>query len=312
MRLRALSLVLVASLFMQACGNATEVEPAQNAETILADLPVFDGSSSTLPLRMFVYCELVRTDCEWETLPDGSRRVLPEDRDDLDLFRDVIRSSGTNGSYVALAEGSADVVLTARAPTDEEVQLAQSQGVQLNVSPVALDAFVFLVNDANPVESLTLDQIRGIFSGAITNWADVGGDDRPIQPYQRNETSGSQVLMRDLVMEGVPMADAPNLMLPSMLAPFDAISRDADGIGYSVHYYATNILLNEDIRLLRIDGTAPKTSTIRSRDYPLVTDVFAVLDQAAPEGDPARLLQEWLFTSSGQATIEDSGYVAIQ
>ena len=166
------------------------------------------------------------------------------------------------------------------------------------------------MNDTNAVESLTLDQVRGIFSGAITNWAQVGGEDRPIQPYQRNETSGSQVLMENMVMQGTSMVDAPNMMLPSMMAPFDAISRDGDGIGYSVYYYATRILLNDEIRLIRIEEIEPSTSTIRSGEYPLVSEVYAVLPASAQVDDSSRLLLDWLATNAGRDTIEASGYVA--
>lgn len=287
-------------------GDVATVETAP----IVADLPVIDGSSSTLPLRMFIVCELLGTRCAWETVFDGSRRVLPEQGTPFEPFDAAVDSSGTHGSYVALAEGQADLILVARGPTDQELELARDAGVEFEISTVALDGFVFLVNAANPVESLTLDQLRGIFSGTISNWAQVGGEDRPIQPYQRNETSGSQVLMDTMVMQGQPMVDAPNMILPSMGAPFAAISRDVDGIGYSVHYYATRILLNDEIRLMRIDGIEPNTETIRLGKYPLVSEVYAVLPASARGDDGSRLLRNWLATEAGRDAIEASGYVA--
>jgi phosphate transport system substrate-binding protein len=310
MKLTALLLAAVLATTLTGCSDGGAVGATVDTAPIVADLPVIDGSSSTLPLRMFIVCELLGTSCGWETTIDGSRRVLPEQEASYERFRAAVESSGTHGSYVALAEGRADLILTARAPTDEERELGRSAGVEFDISTIALDGFVFLVNAANPVESLTLDQVRGIFSGAITNWAQVGGEDRPIQPYQRNETSGSQVLMEKLVMRGLSMVDAPNLMLPSMMAPFDAISRDADGIGYSVYYYATHILLNDDIRLLRIDGIEPTTATIRSGEYPLTSEVYAVLPASARVDEASRLLRDWLATDAGRDTIDASGYVS--
>lgn len=306
---RATVLAALMLLAATACANNEAEVEAVATDAIVADLPVIDGSSSTLPLRMFIMCELLDTTCEWHTHPDGTRRVLPQRETSLEPFNAAVKSSGTHGSYVALAEAGADLVVTARRPTDQELELGRDAGVEFEQSAIALDGFVFLVNAANPVDSLTLDQIRGVFSGEITNWADVGGDDRPIQPYQRNETSGSQVLMEALVMDGLAMVEAPNMMLPSMMAPFDAISRDTDGIGYSVFYYATNILLNDEIKLIRVDGVEPSSDTIQSGEYPLVSEVYAVLPASAARDDGARLLHDWLETDHGRNTIEASGYV---
>lgn len=307
---RACVLAALIPLAAVGCANSESEVETVATDAIVADIPVIDGSSSTLPLRMFIMCELLDTPCEWRTYPDGTRRVLPQQDTSLEPFSTAVRSSGTHGSYVALAEGGANLVLTARQPTDQELELGRNAGVEFEQSAIALDGFVFLVNAANPVESLTLDQIRSIFSGEITSWADVGGHDRPIQPYQRNETSGSQVLMEEMVMDGLAMVDAPNMMLPSMMAPFDAISRDTDGIGYSVFFYATHILLNDETRLIRIDGVEPSADTIQSGDYPLVSDVYAVLPASARQDDSSRLLYEWLKTDRGRDTIQASGYVA--
>ena len=283
--------------------------PTVDTSSIAADLPVVDGSTSTRPLRMFIVCAILEVSCAWQEGFDGSRMVLPVAGTSFEPFDISVPSSGTHGSYVALAEGRADLILTARPPTDDEVQIAKSHGIELEIIPVGFDAFVFLVNATNPVAGLDLDQVRGIFSGAISNWAGVGGDDRPIQPYQRNETSGSQVLMKTLVMEGTPMIDAPNMMLPSMMAPFDAISQDPDGIGYSVYYFATNMLAADQVRLLRIEDAEPNPETIGSGEYPLVTEVSAVLRSGLPADSPARMLRDWLTTDAGRSVIEESGYV---
>ncbi len=304
---------MAAVLTVAACGGGLDDAGGEDvlAERIAADIPVMNGSTSTLPVRMFIGCALLDVACGWETFMDGSRHVLASDDALSDVFREVVPSSGTHGSYVALAEGRADLILTARLPSDDELDLAATNDVEFEIAPVALDGFVFLVNEANSVEELDLDQIRGIFSGSITTWAELGGGDRPIQPYQRNETSGSQVLMKSLVMGDIPMIDAPNMMLPSMMAPFDAISRDVDGIGFSVYFFATEMLANDEIRLVRIQGVEPDSSTIRSGEYPLITEVYGVLRASTPPDDTARLLRDWLSTDQGRAVVEASGYVPV-
>lgn len=293
------------------CGDDRDALVTDDPPALSGDLPVIDGSTSTRPLRMLIVCGILRTRCEWSEWPDGSRSITPARDASHESFREAVPSSGTHGSYVALVEGRADLILTAREPNQDEIDLAAQAGVELAVTSIALDAFVFLVNDANPVDSLDIDQIRDIYTGSITKWSEVGGTDRPIQPYQRNATSGSQVLMDQLVMNGVPMIDAPNLMLPSMTAPFDAVSRDVDGIGFSVRYFATEMLAADEIRLLRIATVAPEPSSIASQEYPLVTEVHAVRRATAPEGSSARVLVDWLVSAPGQELIERSGYVPL-
>ena len=306
-----IAIALIAALTAVACGEDGRDELAAS---IGGEVPILDGSTSTQPLRMFVVCELLDVECDWLTLPDGSQRVwLADDQggdDELtSRLRDTVPSSGTHGSFVALADGAADVILTARAPSSDERAMAASNGVELEITPIALDAFVFLVNETNIVDALDLDQVRAIFNGSVTNWSDLGGNDLSIQPYTRNATSGSQVLMRELVMGEIPMVEAPNLMLPTMVAPFDAISHDEGGIGYSVYYFATQMMAENRAKLVRLDGVEPSSSTISSGEYPLTTEVFAVIDAASPDDDPARLLVRWLLSENGRRVIGDSGYV---
>ena len=308
---RAVILAAIMAALVALSSGAGATTRGIDMERIAADLPVIDGSTSTRPLRTLIVCEILDVTCDWQELFDGSRRLLPPLDAPMELFDTAVPSSGTHGSYVALAEGDADLIVAARMPTDDEVGLAGSNGVEFEIAPIALDAFVFLVNAANPVEGLGLGEVRDIFSGAITDWAEVGGDARPIQPYQRNETSGSQVLMERLVMRGTPMVDAPDLMLMSMAAPFDAISSDPDGMGYSVYYYAIHMLATDAISLLGIEGSEPGPTTITSGEYPLVTEVYAVLPSGTPQDDTARLLRDWLVTGAGRSVIEESGYVPL-
>lgn len=84
-----------------------------------------------------------------------------------------------------------------------------SSGFAYQMDPFATDALVFLVNQSNPVDSLTADQVRDIYTGKITNWSQVGGDDVGIVPFQRNAGAGSQGAMERLVMGGQPMMEAP-------------------------------------------------------------------------------------------------------
>ena len=92
-------------------------------------------------------------------------------------IRNLVQVHGTSEAYINLINNRADLILVARSPSEDELIQAAKLGVQLDVRPVALDAFVFLLNGKNPVTDLTIEQIRDIYSGQIVNWREVGGPD---------------------------------------------------------------------------------------------------------------------------------------
>jgi phosphate transport system substrate-binding protein len=291
-----------------ACGGTGSL-----AEAIVADLPVVDGSTSTQPMRLLLLCGLLDTPCGWEEdFLSAERWVAAGDRDspEAQLLEEHVVTSGTHEAYESLVAGESDVIVVARAPSDEERAAAEAAGVGLEVEAVALDAFVFLVNDANPVEGLTVDQVRGIYSGQITDWSQVGGPALPIQPYQRDPTSGSQELMIALVMHDVPMIEAPDwLMLYSMSGPFSTLTRDESGIGYSVYFYAEYMAPAEHVEMIAVDGVLPTTETIGDGEYPLVSEVFAVVRSG--ETGSGRAFFDWLVTEEGQQAVAGTGYVPL-
>jgi phosphate transport system substrate-binding protein len=181
---------------------------------------------------------------------------------------------------------------------------------------VALDAFVFLVNEANPLKSIEIGSIRDIYTERVTTWDEMGVDvrfegDSTIHTYRRNPNSGSQELMESLVMEGEEMVDSPDLLLYEMVGPFNAIGHDPLGIGYSVYYYATNMLPTETVRLVAVAEVLPTTESIANRSYPFVTEVYVVVRADAPPDGTAVQLRNWLLTAEGQAVVSQSGYVSI-
>ena len=294
---------------------ASTSSPAELRAAVLADLPVVDGSTSTLPMRMLLLCGLLDIPCDWAGEPSWSPElyVWPLEPDSTGAARlsEHVVNTGTHDAYLGLVSGASDVIIVAREPSDEERAAAEAAGLTLEVRPVALDAFVFLVNGENPVDDLTLEQIRGIYSGQVTDWAQVGGPSLPLQPYQRDATSGSQELMMRLVMKGTPMIEAPDwLVLWAMTGPFTALATDASGIGYSVYYYAEYMQPDSDeVAMIGVEGVLPTGDTIASGAYPLVAEVYAVIRRG--DGGSARAFFDWLVTDEGQQAVAATGYVPL-
>lgn len=259
------------------------------------DYPVVDGSTATLPLSYSLMQAATGAD-------EAAAKA-------------AIRHNKTTESFYALVDGRADLLLVYE-PSQDAWDYAKQQGVDLEVQAIGYDAPVFLINDGNPVDSLTHEQIVGIYTGEITNWSQVGGDDLDIVAYQRVENSGSQVMMRAQVMQGVEMVDAPKEFRTSEMGELvDAIAsykNTANSIGYSVYYYIDNMYMKSGIKLLKVNGVEPTNATIASGEYPYRQPFYAVIRADAAEDAPARRLYEWLKTPEGRKLVEDAGYVAAE
>ena len=158
-----------------------------------ADYPTLDGSTATLPLSYLLYQRATGLD-------EAAAKA-------------AIQHNKTTQSFYNLVFGSADLLLVYE-PSQDAWDLAAYEGTELEYKPIGLDAPVFLINDANPVESMTPQQVVDLYAGKITNWKEVGGEDLPIVAYQRIENSGSQVMVEAQVMKDVPMMDAPRRIPP--------------------------------------------------------------------------------------------------
>lgn len=233
---------------------------------------------------------------------------------------------GTHGSYVALIDGKVDLIYECRKPSADEIKLMKEKGVELELTPVALDAFIFLKNWRNQVDNLSLKQAHDMFKpGAdgkpiIKNWKEVGGVNKQIMQYIRNRNSGSQETMESLVMGGMPTIGnrrgvrGGDISLAGMGGPFVRLgaASDFDGIGFTFLYYERYMAWGAGgVKVFSIDSVNPSRETIANRTYPLVTEVYAVTRKDLPPLHPASRLKAWLLTEEGQKIINETGYVPI-
>ena len=213
-------------LTLAACQQPSQTStgsPAPSPQTVTFtrdNFPRLDGSTSTAPLGRALASVL-----------------LGESEDDV---ADLIHFSRTSESFRQLMQGNSDLLIVAE-PSPNVLDELDAAGFEIQMEPFANDGLVFVVNADNPVDSLTVEQLRDIYTGKITNWKEVGGDDLEIAPFQRNAESGSQVLMEKLVMDGQAMMEPPEgYMLSEMGTLMEAVrsyDNSASAIGYSVFYH---------------------------------------------------------------------------
>jgi phosphate transport system substrate-binding protein len=316
-RLFCLSLALVMVLLLAAC--QTPVKPAPDPTNAPNDTPSSDPTAAPTDAPTDAP-SASRPSCALEDYPnvDGSTANIPMAMSLVQLVTGcteaeaeaTIHFSTTDYSYDALNEGRADMLLVYEAskPTKEKLDPEHA----FDMRPIGLDALVFIVNKDNPVENLTLDQIRGIYSGEIKNWKEVGGNDIEIQAFQRPVLSGSQTLMLDLVMGEIPMAPVEEITVSSTMADvitdIAAYDSSANAIGYSVYYYAQNMYNQPNLKFVAVDGVTPSFETINSAEYPFINPFYAILPRS--NANPmAQAIVDWLETRDGQEFVKSCGYV---
>ena len=265
----------------------------------------FDNSESGGELAL---PEISFEDIQNNRLPARHAAILS--LQDFDLSNSIV-CHGTHGSYVQLIEDQADVIIVARSPSEDELKLANDKSIELDVRPIALDAFVFLHHEGNAVTMLTAEQIRNIYRGKTTNWKDLRGADQDIKAFTRNRNSGSQETMVSLVMNGEPTIEGRSMMHTGMAGPYNSLRHAPDGVGYTFYYYNAFISPSDAIKTFAVDGVAPTSETIADGSYPFVTEVYVVTLAGLDPDSNAALLRDWLLTPEGQAVVADSGYVPL-
>lgn len=270
-----------------------------------ADSFVIDGATALYPVyAAFVQAVYPEGDYSWY---DHTTGVL---------------CSGTNTAYDDLISGEVDVIFVAQ-PSASQQQAAEQAGLRLHLTPIGREAFVFFVNSQNPVADLTFDQVAGIYAGEITNWRAVGGRNAAIRAYQRPEGSGSQTGLQ-MVMRtaGKPimeprMEDVAGSM-GGIISRVAAYRNHENAIGYTYRFYANDMVANDQIRLLSLNGILPTRETIRDGSYPIASQFYAVT--CSPIGSPAPqetnpalgAFLDWCQGPQGQWLVEAVGYVALE
>ncbi len=292
-RFRNLIAVLIVSLLAASCSASGE--KAERPAFTKESYPRIDGSTATIPLSEKLASELLSMSAE--------------------EAKKFIKHNTTHNAYENLLEGKADIIFVTE-PSEDELNMAATRGIELEVIPVVKEAFVFLVNKSNPVDRLSLEEIKDIYQGKITNWKEVGGPDKEIMAYQRPDNSGSQTLMQNKVMKGLTMAKAPTELKPAgmggLIEAVASYDNSDSAIGYSVYYYANTMYLKDTVKFVKVNGVEPDNETIIKDKYPITSAYYAVLKKTESENSNARKLLKWTLSNEGQKLAEAAGYVPVR
>jgi phosphate transport system substrate-binding protein len=221
-----------------------------------------------------------------------------------------VTGGGSGTGISALINGTTEICEASRSMKDsEKAQLKEKAGAGPEEIVVAKDGLSVYLNDSNPLNELTMEQLKGIFTGKITNWKEVGGADAKIIPYSRENSSGTYVFFKEHVLNNADYTPRAQAM-PGTAAVVNAVSKEKSSIGYGGAAYAKGIKVIKVKKDAGSQGIAPSDATVRSGTYPLSRPLFFYL-RAKPAGE-IKAIVDWVLSPEGQAVVLKVGYFPIK
>lgn len=292
-RLTAIGLVfiLLGTLFLNGCAQQT-ASPAEETST---DAIQNKGSDTIVNLAL-----------AWA---ERYRDIHPE-------VSIAVTGGGSGTGIAALINGTVDLANASRGIKDEEIAAAQDNGFNPVERVIARDAIAVIVHPSNPVDELTIPQLSGIFTGKITDWQEVGGEDRPIVLLSRETNSGTHVYFLEQVVRMGDKNDetlffSPDtLLLPSSEGIGWEVRQNPNAIGYDGLGYVT-----DDMKTIAVAAGPdqpywpPTVETVNSGDYPIARDLY-MYTAGEPEGAIATYL-DWILGPEAQKIVLELGFVPV-
>lgn len=274
--------------------DGSKLPKMESALKLTDHLPVLDGAAALVPVYAAVIENVYPVGC---VTYEGGRFSADNYYGENFAADSAMQYKNTVRGYQAIVDGTTDILFCA-GPSAEQMRYAEEKGVELVYVPVGLEAFVFFVNEQNPVDNLTVEQIRKIYACDYTNWSEVGGPNRIINPVTRLEGSGSQTAFES-VMGGQKIGKKSPLAITGA------------SIGFSFRYYMDGIVGNDTVKMISLNGVYPSAENIQNRTYPIVTQFYAIY-RKDNDNPNIPILIEWLLSDVGQRLIEETGYVRIK
>ncbi len=219
-----------------------------------------------------------------------------------------VAGGGSGTGIAALLNGTTDVCESSRDMREKEHRLAESKGIAPYRISVALDGIAVFLNEKNPVDALTIPQLKAIYTGAVTNWKEVGGPDHTIILYGRENNSGTYAFFKEHVLEKEDF-DAMTQTLPGTASVVNAVSKDEYGIGYGGIAWATGVKFARVAPDAQSEAVEPTVKTVSEGTYPISRHLYWFFN-GKPEGE-LKKLANWVLSAEGQKIAEEIDYVPL-
>jgi phosphate transport system substrate-binding protein len=284
-------LLFLISFLITACGNSNSTQSSQNA----AGAYIENKGSDTIVNLALAWAEEYQAEH-----PDA---------------RISVTGGGSGTGIAALINGTVGIANASRKIKAEEVQEAESKGIQPVEHIIARDAIAVIVNPENPVSQLTLQQISDIYSGKIINWSGVGGEDRPIVRLSRETNSGTHVYFLETVLrlgekDNKTFFSSNTLLLPSSEGIINEVRQNPNAIGYDGLGYVP-----KDLKMIAIAEKAgeeyvlPSAETVNDKSYAIARDLY--MYTAGEATGAIKDYLDWIVSDEAQQIVTELGFVPI-
>jgi len=228
-------------------------------------------------------------------------------------IRISVTGGGSGTGIASLINGTVDIANASRKIKQEEIDEAKSNGIDPVEHIIARDAIAVIVHPDNPVDQLTLQQISDIYSGKITNWMDVGGEDRPIVKLSRETNSGTHVYFLETVLrlgnsDDETLFSMDTLLLPSSEGIIVEVRQNPNAIGYDGLGYVPDDL--KTIAIAKEAGSSyvlPSIATVNDKSYAIARDLYMYTN-----GEPIGIIKDyldWILAPDAQDIVAELGFV---
>lgn len=211
----------------------------------------------------------------------------------------LVSGLGSSAGIESVAKGSSDIGTSSR-----DLKAEEEATLGLYDTPVAYDAIAVIVNPDNPVETLTMDQVRMIFDGTIQNWSELGGEDIPIGLVNRDEASGTREAFYKIVMNETPF-DRAAAVLPGTGQVRAVVAEAPGAIGYISLGF-----VNDEVKMVRVDDVVPSEETVISGEYP-IQRILHFFTKSEPQGLAADYIEYVLSSEIQQGLVREAGFTPI-
>jgi len=219
-----------------------------------------------------------------------------------------VSGGGSGTGIAALLNGGTDICEASRDMKPQEYADAESKGIKIHRVAVALDGIAVFLNEANPVKELSLEQLRGIYTGSITNWKEVGGPSHIIILYGRENNSGTYSFFKEHVLKNEDYAEVTQT-LPGTAAVVSAVANDQYGIGYGGIAWGKGVKFVPVKKDEKTPAVEPRVESVVNGTYPISRELYWFFN-GVPTGEIRDFLN-WALSPHGQKLAEEIDYVPL-
>jgi len=240
----------------------------------------------------------------------GSTTVLPITQKAAEEYRKTVKvsitieGSGSGNGIKALIDGTADIANSSRSMKDEEKKSAADKGIKIREIRAAYDMIVPVVNPANRISGLTIDQVKAIYDGSISNWKELGGADEAIVVISRDTSSGTYEVWHEKVMKKTDVRkDA--LLQASNGAIVGTVTENPRAIGYVGFGY-----ISRKIKALKVNGVEPTIENGKSGKFPISRELYMYVNEGR-FSDKAKKFIDFILSKDGQKLVKEEGFIPL-